>query len=68
MAKLVEGDEELVVNCSCIVEESTEYGMEEVDAFVIEGWDERRFGGVLDIGAIDDGSVPVRGKLAYDSI
>ena len=65
MAKLVEGDEELVVNCSCIVEGSTEYGLEEVDAFVIEGWDERRFGGVLDIGAIDDGSVLVRGKLAF---
>ena len=32
---------------------------------VIEGWTERRFGGVLDIGAIDDGSVLVRRKMAF---
>ena len=39
--------------------------MDAVDAFFIEGWAERRFCGALDIGAIDDGSVPVRGKLAF---
>ena len=65
MAKLVETDEELVVNRSGIVKESTDYGLDAEDAFVIEGWTERRFGQVLDLGAIDDGSVLVRGKLAF---
>ena len=65
LAKLVESDKELVVNCSGIVDESTNYGLDTVDAFVIEGWAERRFGGVLDLGDIYDRSVPVRGKLAF---
>ena len=65
MANLVESNEEFVVYRSCIVEGSNNYGLDVVDAFVFEGWAERRFGGVLDIGDIDDGSVPVRGKLAF---
>ena len=65
MAKLVESDYELVVNRLGIVEESTYYGLDAVDAFVIEDWAERRFGGILDLGAIDDGNVPVRRKLAF---
>ena len=36
-----------------------------MDAFVIEGRAERRFGGILDFGAMDDGSVPVRRKMAF---
>ena len=48
-----------------IVGDSTDYGLDAEDAFFIEGWTERSFGGVLDIGAIDDGSVLVRGKLAF---
>ena len=33
--------------------------------FFIEGWAERKFSGLLDSCAIDDGSVPVRGKLEF---
>ena len=65
MAKLVETYEELVFKRLVIVEDSTDYGLDAEDAFFIEGWTERSFGGVLDIGAIDDGSVLVRGKLAF---
>ena len=65
MAKLVETNKEIVVNRSGIVEDSTDYGLDVEDAFVIEVWTERRFGGVLDLGAIYDGSVLVRGKLAF---
>ena len=65
MAKLVDTDKDIVVNRSVIVEESTDYGLDAVDSFVVEGWTERRFGGVLDIGAIYDGSVFVRGNLAF---
>ena len=65
MAKLVETNKELVVNRSGIVEESTDYVLDAEDDFVIEGWTERRFSGVLDLGAIDDGSVLVRGKMAF---
>ena len=65
MSKLVETYEELVFNRSVIVEESTDYGLDAENAFFIKGWTERSFGGVLDIGAIDDGSVLVRGKLAF---
>ena len=35
MAKLVETDEELVVNRSGIVKESTDYGLDAEDAFVV---------------------------------
>ena len=48
-----------------IVEEIIDYRSDVENAFVIEFWTERRFGGVLDIGAIYDGSVFVRGNLAY---
>ena len=65
LANLVESYEEIVVNRLGIVEESTNNGLNAVDAFVIEGWSERRFGGILDIGAIDHGSVPVRRNLAF---
>ena len=65
MTKIIDTDEELVVNRAGIVEESTDYGLDMVDAFVIKGWTERSFGGVLDLGAKDDGSVLVRGKLAF---
>ena len=65
MAKIVDTNEELVVNRSVIVEEIIDYGLDAEYAFVIEGWNERRFGRVLDIGAIYDGSVLVRGKLAF---
>ena len=65
MAKLVESDKEIFVSRLVSVEDITDYGLDAVDAFVIEGWTERRSGGVLDIGAIDDGSVSVRGKLAF---
>ena len=64
-AKLVETNEELVVNRSGVVKESTDYGLDVEDAFVIEGWTERKFSGVLDFGANDDGSVLVKGKLAF---
>ena len=65
MANIVETNEELVVNRSGIVEESTDYGPNAEDEFFIEGWTESRFSGILDLGAIDDGSVLVRGKLAF---
>ena len=65
MAEIVESNEELVVNRSGIIEESTNYGLNGVDAFVIEGGAERGFGGILDLGATDDGSVPVRVKLEF---
>ena len=65
MAKLVETNKEIVVNRSGIVEDSTDYGLDVEDAFVIEVWTERRFGGVLDLGAIYDGSVLVRVKLEF---
>ena len=65
MAELVERNKELVVNRLGIIEESTDYGLNAVDAFVIEGGAERGFRGILDLGAIDDGSVSVRGKLVF---
>ena len=65
MSNIVESDEELVVKSLGIVEESTDYGLYGVDAFFIEVWAERKFSGLLDSGAIYDGSVPVRGKLAF---
>ena len=65
LVNIVETDKELVVNLSGIVEESTDYGLDAVYAFVIEGWAERRFGSVLDLGAIYDGSVSVRINLAF---
>ena len=65
MAELVERDEELVVNRVDIIEESIGYGLNTVDAFVIEGGAEGGFRVILDLGAIDDGSVPVRIKLAF---
>ena len=65
MAELVDSDKELVVKRSGIIEESTDYGLNTVDAFVIEGGAERGFGGILDLGAIYDESVSVRGKLAF---
>ena len=37
LAKLVETDEELVINHPGIVEESTTYGMDSEDAFIIKG-------------------------------
>ena len=64
MAELVERNKELVVNRLGIIEESTDYGLNAVDAFVIEGGAERGFRGIFDLGAIDYGSVPVRGNLA----
>ena len=65
LAELVEINEELVVNRSGIIEEITDYGLNAVDALVIEGGAERGFRGILDLGAIDDGSVYVRGKLVF---
>ena len=46
MAELVESDKDLVVNRLGIIEESTDYGLKAVDAFVIEGGAERGFGGI----------------------
>ena len=65
MDKLIETNEELVFNRSGILEEIIDYGLDAEDAFFMEGWTERRFGGVLNIGAIDYGSVLVRVKLAF---
>ena len=65
LAELVDINEELVVNCSGRREEITDYGLNAVDALVIEGGAERGFRGILDLGATDDGSVSVRGKLVF---
>ena len=65
MAELVESNEELVVHRSGIIEKSSDYGLNAVDDFVIEGGAERGFGGILDLGAIDDGIVTLQGKLAF---
>ena len=48
-----------------IVEEITDYRSDVENAFVIEFWTERRFVHVLDLGAIDYGSVIVRGNLTF---
>ena len=65
MANIVESNEELVFNRSDIIEESTDYRLNAVDSFVVEGGSERGFRGILDRGAIDDGSVHLREKLAF---
>ena len=36
-----------------------------MDSFAIEGWSERSFCCILDLGTIDEGSLPVRRKLEY---
>ena len=46
LAELVERNKELVVNRLGIIEESTDYGLNAVDAFVIEGGAERGFRGI----------------------
>ena len=65
LVKLVVTNEEIVVNRSGIVEDSANYVLDTEYAFVIEGWTERILGGLLDLGAIDDGSVLVRVNLAF---
>ena len=65
MAELVDSDKELVDKRSGIIEESSDYGLNAVDDFVIEGGAERGVRGILDLGAIDDGIVTLQGKLAF---
>ena len=65
MAELAEGDEELVVDGAGVVPDGADELLNAELAGVVREWAGRGFGGVLDFGAVVDGSVPVGGVLRF---